>query len=143
MPKYRVLDLPFVGAGAFTPHFVTNPMASSYGLVKISAAMGLSPIPVSPTTKECLPPISADRRTQGSYCAPDVILPDQYIAYADNMGPAADGKIGMAMRRHNPLPVPAMSWTPVPRSQTHKSKVGGRSAMAWPRAYQRYPTTGS
>lgn len=135
--RYRVLDLPSKGVGAFTPIPTTNPPASSFGLVKVSAAMGLDAIPVQPYSKE-LPPMSWQNQTKPSYCAPDAILPDQYVAHADNMGPCADAGIGMSMRRHNPLPVPALSWIAVSPNALRNKRYGGRFAIPWPRAFQRW-----
>jgi hypothetical protein len=136
--RYRVLDLPPKGTGAFCPVPTTNPVASSYGLVKRTAALGLLPVPIG--ARGWVPPISLDPKTQGSHCAPDIILPDQYIAYADNMGPSKDAGFGMAARRHNPLPVPSRQGILVPQVSFAPKRVGGRVSMAWPRAFQRFPT---
>lgn len=141
MIRYRCQDLPTVGHGAFTPIATTNAPASSYGLVKITALLGLKPIPSPKPT--AVPPISAIDQTQSSYVAPDYILRDQYVAYADNMGPAADAGIGMARRRLTPIPVPALSWINTALNAMAGSKIGGRGVTAWPRAFQRWPTIGS
>jgi len=138
--RYRVLDLPMQGAGAFTPLATTNPPASSYGLVKISGSPGTLSMPCPAPQKIWCPPISAQAETQSSMVSPDVILWDKYIPYANNMGPAKDAGIGMALRRHCPLPIPARTWTLAPRTAMIMRKAGGRMAMAWPRAFQRFPT---
>lgn len=135
--RYRVLDLPPKGTGAFTPIPTTNPVASSYGLVKPTAALGL--VPVSTGSRSWNVEISKDPKTQGSNCAPDVILPDQYIVRADHMGPTHDAGIGMAERRMNPLPVPAISGILKVQNSMHRPKIAGRAAMAWPRSFQRFP----
>jgi hypothetical protein len=136
--RYRVLDLPPKGTGAFTPLPSMNPVASSYGLVKPTAALGLLPVPTGARSWNVQ--TSKDPKTQGSNCAPDVILPDQYIVYAKHMGPTADAGIGMAARRMNPLPVPAISGIMAVQNSMHRPKIGGRIATAWPRAFQRFPT---
>lgn len=137
--RYRVDDLPISGTRAFTPLPSTNPVASSYGLVKVTSSLGLEPVP-SPSAAKDLPSPSSDRRTQPSFVAPDVILRSTYIAHADNMGPCADARIGMAMRRNNPIPVPAKGWIPVPPSALRSKRFAGRQAMSWPRAFQRWGT---
>lgn len=141
---YRVLDLPIKGAGAFLPLTIPTPQASSYGLVKVAGSPGTLPIPApSPQHSAYIPPISAQAETQSSMVAPDIILYDKYIPYANNMGPAKDVGIGMALRRHTPLPIPARTWTLAPRTAMIQRKVGGRAAMSWPRAFQRFPVIGS
>lgn len=135
--RYRVSDLPTRGTGAFTPIPKRTPMASSYGLVKITAALGLEPVPVTPVPFDGL---GADSKTQPSNVSPNLILRDTYVAHADNMGPSADAGIGMSMRRHNPLPVPAASWIPVAPDTFRAARFGGRRAMSWPRAFQRWGT---
>lgn len=139
--KYRVLDLPVAGLGAFTPLPSTNPIASSWGLVKVVGNPGTLPIPAPSPTRLWAPPISADPKTQSSNVSPDVRLPDIYIPYADNMGPSQH--FGMAARRQTPIPVPALSWINNAIQAMSGNKIGGRIAAAWPRAFQRWPTVGS
>jgi hypothetical protein len=138
--RYRVLDLPTKGRAAFTPVPPQTAMASSYGLVRVSAAMGLLPVPVTSPSKSA--PWLAVAGAQPSDVSPDVIAPDQYVPYATNMGPAADAGFGMATRRLNPLPVPALSGIYTPNVAFRvPAKIGGRWAMRWPGAFQRFPTT--
>lgn len=137
--RYRVLDLPTVGLGAFTPTASTNPVASSFGLVKRTALLGLTPIPTPAPTRVWAPPISADPTTQPSNCSPDAILRDVYVAYADNMGPVADAGIGMAIRRRAPLPVPAVNVMRAVTQSMGGPHIGGRTQAVWPRAFQRFP----
>jgi hypothetical protein len=137
--RYRVLDLPARGLGAFTPTMPTNPIASSWGLVKVTGAPGTEPQPATGPTRVWAPPISADKATQGSNVAPDMWLYDKYVAYANNMGPAADAGVGMAERRLTPLPVPAVNYVRVPGQALRTPKIAGRASMAWPRAFQRFP----
>lgn len=137
--RYRVLDLPPKGAGAFTPTASTNPIASSWGLVVESGSPGTLPIPRPKAA--AIPPISAIRETQSTYVSPDVGLPDIYIPYANNMGPSQH--FGMAARRQTPIPIPALSWINTALNAMSGNKIGGRAAAAWPRAFQRWPTIGS
>lgn len=139
--RYRVYDLPTVGLGAFTPLASTNPIASSWGLVRLSGSPGTEPIPAPGPTRIWCPPISAQPETQSSNVSPDYKLPDIYIAYADNMGPSVH--FGMAARRQTPVPMPALSWINTALNAMGSSKIGGRIAAAWPRAFQRFPTIGS
>lgn len=136
--RYSVLDLPVKGLGAFTPTMARNPIASSFGEVHRYGAPGT--MPISRPKAAAIPPISAIRETQTTYVAPDVGLPDIYIAYADNMGPAQH--FGMAARRQTPIPVPAVSWLNAAITAMKGNKIGGRAVMAWPRAFQRWPTIG-
>ena len=134
--RYRVYDLPIVGAGAFTPLPTRNPIASSWGLVHLTGSPGTMPIPRP--KRNSLIPISADPKTQSTNCSPDVGFPDIYIPYADNMGPSQH--FGMAARRQTPIPVPAVSWINTALNAMSGNKIGGRTAMAWPRAFQRWST---
>ncbi len=133
--RYRVYDLPMNGVGAFCPIPAITPQASSHGVVKVTAALGRNPVPVDP-------PWGAeqvnDPRSQPSNNAPNIILYDTYIAYANGMGPVMDAGLGMATRRLCPLPVPARSWRLAVRPVFHRAIIGGRQAMPWPRAFQRF-----
>ncbi len=140
--RYRVLDLPTVGMGAFTPTTSTNPTASSFGLVKVTGTLGLQPVSTPKPERVWAPPISFDPATQPSNVSPDMILPSTYVAYANNMGPAADAGVGMATRRLCPLPVPAVGWIASPGQAMSTPKIAGRTTMAWPRAFQRFPVRG-
>lgn len=138
--RYRVLDLPVRGMGAFTPLPSTNPVASSQGEVKLLGAPGTQPQPTVAPTRSWAPPTSFDKNTQPSNVAPDVWLYDQYTPLATNMGPAADAGIGMASRRLCPLPVPALNYARIPgKAFQQPTKIAGRGTMAWPRAFQRFP----
>lgn len=143
MIRYRVNDVPNVGAAAFTPLPARNPVASSYGLVHIKGAPGTDPIP-SPAPA-ALPSLSAGGKdgrysAQGSDVSPDTILPAIYVALADNMGPAADTGIGMARRRLNELPVRAIDpgRMPVPVWQTFPHGTIGQ--LPQPRGFIRWPS---
>lgn len=147
--RYRVLDLPTVGTGAFTPIPTTNPVASSHGLVRVEASWGTEM--VAAPKPAALPPITAagtsdpNRSARGEDVTPDAILPAIAVAYVDNMGPECGAAgIGMARRRLCELPVPAVDPTRIPTVAQGKRKTGGRAAIPWPRAFQRWPsTTGS
>lgn len=142
--RYRVSDLPTVGTGAFTPLASTNPLASSHGLVRIEAAWGTSA--VAAPKPAALPAVTARGIADGNASAraedvtPDFILPAIAIPYADNMGPEMDTGIGMARRRLCEIPVPAVDPTRVPTVAQGARKTGGRAALPWPRAFQRWPS---
>lgn len=137
--RYKVLDLPVTGTGAFTPTMPLNPVASSNGVVKVLGYPGTLPVAVNdPHSQYGNPPISAIGQTQPSNVAPNVILPDKYIPYADNMGPSQH--VGMAARRQTPIPVPAVSWINTAINAMGGARIGGRTVTAWPRAFQRWST---
>jgi len=96
------------------------------------------PIPAPAPTRLWAPPISAQAETQPSNVSPDVRLPDIYVAWPDNMGP--DQHFGMTARRQTPIPLPAVSWINTALSAMQANRTGGRLTMAWPRAFQRFPT---
>lgn len=136
--RYRVNDLPVVGVGGFTPLPSTNPIASSWGLVKVFGILGTGPIPTgSPELRKSAPQDAPNY--QGTQNAPDYFLPAVYWTNPRNMGPIADAGVGMATRRHTPMPVPATQIIATPRNAMIGRKTGGRTAMAWPRAFQRFP----
>lgn len=139
--RYKVYDLPVKGVGAFTPLASTNPIASSWGLVSaggVTGSPGTTPVPTPGPTRVWCPPISAIAETQPSNVSPDYILPDKYIAYAANgIGHTLPNRI------HNDIPVPALSWinSAVVSMYNRADRIGGRNAMAWPRAFQRWATS--
>lgn len=136
--RYRVLDLPAVGVGAFTPVPAVNPIASSNGLVHVFGAPGNMPVPAPSPERSWAPLLSqASPELQPSNVSPDVITPCIYLASTDNMGPSQH--IGMALRRRAPIPIPAVSWRAVVRTAFRGAKIGGRGVVDNPRAFQRYP----
>lgn len=142
--RYRVLDLPVKGAGAFLPTPSTNAAASSGGLTHVHGSPGTDPIPAPAPQRDYLPRLTARGgidSAQGSMVAPDIILPSIYTASAQNMGPAADVGLGMRLRRLNPLPVPAFAYPRIPVAAFSPARIGGRATMPWPRAFQRFPST--
>lgn len=143
--RYRVFDVPAMGAGAFMPTPSTNAPASSWGLVLVDGAPGTEPVPAPSPQSAYLPSLTARGgvdSAQGSMVSPDVILPSVYVARADNMGPAADAGIGMRTRRLAPMPVPSFSYPRIPIPAQTPARIGGRRTMVWPRSFQRFaPTT--
>lgn len=142
--RYRVNDLPPGCPGAFMPTPSTNAPASSFGLVHVTGSPGTDPVPAPGPNRSWLP--SLTRRggvdsAQGSTVVPDVILPAIYVPWATNMGPSADAGIGMATRRLNPLPIPAVAYLRAPVVSFGTPRYGGRSVAAWPRAFQRFPVS--
>lgn len=138
--RYRVNDLPARGLGAFTPIPTTSPAASSGGLQRVIGAPGN--VAVEAPDPAALPSLTVRggvNSAQGSAVSPDVIFPSIYVASADNMGPEADAGIGMWRRRFCELPMPAINPGRVPVVAMQAPKVAGRSAIAWPRAFQRFP----
>jgi hypothetical protein len=140
--RYRVSDLPLAGAGAFTPLPFLNPEASSHGLVRLEGSPGTLPVPSPAPQRDWAPSLTRTggvNSAQGSMVSPDVILPSIYFPYADNMGPEAGSGIGMTRRRYCELPVPAENPRRLPKPTMRSPQMGGRSVMAWPRAFQRWP----
>lgn len=134
--RYRVLDLPAKGAGAFCPIPPMNPIASSWGLCQYTGSPGTTGVHVTAPTRIWAPPISAIAETQPSNCSPDIIFPDQYIVHSTN-------EVGHTLpnRISNDLPVPAVSWINTAMVAMGVRKTGGRAAMRWPRSFQRFPAT--
>lgn len=143
--RYRTPDLPPEGVGAFMPIPAITPASSSFGLVEVSGAPGTEPTPAPAPQRNYLPSLSAQggvNSAQRSEVAPDVMLFSVYVAYADNQGPAADAGIGMMRRRLAELPLPAINPVRLPATAMRTPNIAGRRAMAWPRAFQRFPVRG-
>lgn len=128
MAAYVVPDLPTRGAEAFLPQpppIATNYAVSSYGLVDVQGAPGTvaMPSPNPPTTHNVRP--SADPLTQPGNVGPGEVAraplpgmpwetwaPSIYIPGTRDMGPQ-NGALGIAVRHHEDLPVPALKIQPV------------------------------
>lgn len=130
--RYRVLDLPGRGLGAFTPGMVTTPAGSSHGEVKVGGAPGTLLVP-SPKPA-ALAPFGNDRKTQGSYVSPDMVTPDIYVPFADNMHGEARTK------STNEMSVPAVGYARAPGNAFKPQHIGGRGVVPWPRSFQRFPS---
>lgn len=140
--RYRVLDLPPKGVGAFTPLPSTNPTASSWGLVHTYGAPGTQPVPSpTPAFLPSLTAVGGVDSAQGHDVSPDFIAPSIYVSSTANMGPEKDTGIGMWIRRLNPLPIPALNLLRRPIVAQNTPRIGGRDTMVWPRAFQRYPAS--
>ena len=144
--RYEVLDLPPGKVAAFTPIPTTDNEPATFADLAVFGAPGTLPVP-APNPGESMPSLSSQphgkNSAQGSDIAPDVFLPNLFLALVTRrMGPTGDAGIGMARRRRNELPVPALNPTRVPTSDSFVTSKGGRSSMAWPRAFQRFPTAG-
>lgn len=128
--RYRVLDLPGRGTGAFTPGLVTTPAGSSHGEVKVGGAPGTLLVPSPKPAGNA--PFGNDRKTQGSYVSPDVFTPSVYVPFADNMHGQA------ATQSSNELPVPAVGYARAPGVAFNPQHMGGRRVIPWPRSFQRW-----
>ena len=130
---YSVMQVPPAATGAFCPSMGTNPLAATGGLVHVEGNPGTEEITVSTPG---MPPASWDPMTSGSANAPDVILPDLYLAEATNMGPFARAGAAHTMRSDNVLPVPAGQFSPVPipaAPPSRRARIGGRKVWPMPR----------
>jgi hypothetical protein len=130
----RMLNAPRRGFGAFMPppYAATTPASSSNGLMRVEGHPGtlkvLAPPPTALNDGELGGPYN-----QPSRVAPDFILPDRYIAHADNCGPP----VSVVSTNVAPVPVP-----PVGRTGTqtqYKTRIGGRTVTRWPRQFVRWP----
>lgn len=138
--RYRVNDLPVKGVGAFTPLLATTPAASSQGELIVEGAPGTDLVDApDPAALPSLTARGGVNSAQGSKVTPDAIFPAIYVARTANLGPAADAGIGMWRRRHNELPMPALTPFATPAVAQTAPRVGGRLSMPWPRAFQRFP----
>lgn len=127
MGAYVVPDLPTRGAEAFTPQpppVATRAELSSWGLVQVTGAPGTVAIPSpNPSTTNNVRP-SADPATQPGNITPDAVAraplpmvwqawkPSVYVAGTRYMGPQ-EGALGVAVRHHEDMPVPALKIQPV------------------------------
>src|SRR5260221_5526167 len=112
--RYRVDDLPGIGAGAFTPVPSTNPIASSFGLVHVTASWGTDAnvAPAPPAIPALTARGKSPNTAQSSDVSPDAMLPAGAIPSTANMGPERGAaRIGMMRRRLNELPMPALDAT--------------------------------
>lgn len=127
MAAYVVPDLPTRGAEAFTPApppITTPAELSSWGLVRVDGAPGslAIPSPNPPTTNNVRP--SADARTQPGNVSPGEVTraplpvpwqawkPSIYVPGTNAMGPQR-GALGISVRHHEDMPVPALKIQPV------------------------------
>ena len=144
--RYRTSDLPVRGVGAFMPLPTLAPASSSYGLVVRDGSAGTTPM-ASPRPG-FLPSLTkqggVNSAQPGLAGSPDVFFPQVYVAYCDNQGPAADAGIGMAARRSGFIPTPTSTANRLPNlTGVYQSRLGGRTQIGWPRAFQRFPFVGS
>lgn len=143
--RYRASDLPPVGLGAFMPIPAITPSQATNGLIVRFGMPGTVAVQAPAPRTQGLPALTAQghgpNSAQPSDVVPDYILPSIYVASARNMGPSAvpGAGIGMARRRLNELPVPALDPTRIGVNAAQPAKIGGRAATAWPRAFQRFP----
>lgn len=118
-------------AAALLPIPARSPAASSAGVVQVSGRPGTMPIPAP--RPAALPPISATRATQPSWCAPNVILPDLYVTTPAGMHPP------VMLQRTNELPVPAVGVYSAPGIAQRSRRVGGQSQVGQPQVLQTWP----
>ena len=140
--RYSVDDVPPVGAGAFVPIPAAGRLASSWGVIEVTGFPGTlaTPAPATHVTASGTnqPPPNTAR---GSDVSPDVRFSSIYIAHVENLGPGGEAiGLGMTRRRLAELPMPAANPLRLPdMSGTYQAgKLGGRRAMIWPRAFQRF-----
>lgn len=152
MGAYVVPDLPTRGAEAFLP--APPPVAtafgvSSWGLVQVTGAPGsaVMPSPNPPTTNNVHP--SAELRTQPGNVAPGEVAraplpmiwqawkPSVYVAGTANMGPQRGG-LGIAVRHHEDMPVPALKIQPVALSVQRTPPMTYGRVTPSPRVFPRF-----
>lgn len=133
-------------AGPFMPALPPTPKAATNGGVYIYGQPGTlgirSPRPAAAV------PISQNKLTQPSRCAPDVIFPSIYYTTPANM------HAPVSLFRDNQMPVPARDLYKfpanpnfgapfagrVPRPGMRARKTGGRQQVTWPPAVLTWPT---
>jgi hypothetical protein len=121
-------------------------LALGYGGVQIFGSPGTTPTPAPAPQRDWLPTLTktgGKDSAQSSMVAPDVMLFSEYHTTAVNQGPSADQGIGMTRRRANELPMPAVDPTRIPVVGMYVPRLGGRSQINWPRAFQRFPSINS
>lgn len=134
---YTTDDLPPVGgkAAAFCPApppVVTNPVASSWGLVETAGFLNNpQPSPHPAAT----PDISFDPHTIGSNNSPDLFAPVVYVTWPSRRPDC----LPVRVRHHNDIPVPAGAYIYNANRAQRPPPRTGRRQTPWPRAFQRFP----
>lgn len=118
-------------AGALVPVPAVDPKASTGGLVELYGHPGT--MAVSTPKPAALVPISQQRDTQPSFCAPDTSWPSIYYTTPANMHPP------VSLLRTNPMPVPAASVYQLARVAQRMRRVGGQSQIGQPQVVQTWP----
>lgn len=137
--RYWTMDVPPQHPGAYSPIMPMTPIASSHGLVDVQGGTVnvFVGVPGVHTT-------SPDIHTQGSHNVPPYIRPSIYFTRLTN-------HVGHTMpnRIANILPAPALTAPGAfgkiaarqPGIAMRRPKIGGRQAIPWPRAFQRFGST--
>lgn len=140
---YTVMQVPPKGTGAFTPTMARTGTSSMRGLTRVVGSPGVLEVSVD---NPRLPVMSEDPLTAGSNNAPDIILPDIYIAETDNMGPWAMAGALHTMQSDQVLPVPAIEYAyqaTVAIPPSRRGRMGGRKVWPMPRVLQRWQSANS
>lgn len=152
MPSYRYKTegVPSRAQAAVSPIPTTNPIASSWGLVRTVGSPSTTRIPVAP-----LQSIAGGDRGVWNKSAkpgdnsPDYILPSIYYT--------APTPQNVPWQSNNEIPIPAISvnsttapyssslvtTTPVPSVVQRSRRMGGRLVQAWPKVTSFWPVFGS
>lgn len=134
-----MLDAPTKGFGAFmpAPYAVTTPAASSQGplTARLEGYPGNRPIP-SPAPAAMNDGELGGPFNQPSNVSPDVFYPALYFNHIDQTIVMP----GFVRTCANTVPVPAPYVGRTGTQTQLRSRVGGRTATAWPRAFVRWPT---
>lgn len=122
---------PVKAAGAFMPQMPTTPAGSSGGLVRVFGQPGT--MGIAAPRPGALPPVSQVPWTQNSHCSPDVIFPDLYIPFADNM------HAPMLLKSTNELPVPAVNLYNMASVAMRSRRTGTNTQIPQPFVAQSWP----
>jgi hypothetical protein len=136
--RYRVLQTPSKGAGAFMPVPAAQRQAASAGQNQagIVGSPGTTPVP-SPRPESMNDQSFGGRYNQPSDCAPNVFYPSIYY-WRPNHSVHFPGKLLC----DHVLPVPAQPMGAVPKQWQHRVRVGGRTTTAAIRPFTQWPTYG-
>jgi hypothetical protein len=165
--RYRMLNAPAKGTGAFMPAPTTTPAASSGGEQIRIGYPGNLPIPSSPPpgisgVNYCSPasvagwanddfqpdttsPPPGGKTQQMAFAGPATpFLPTIYYTKPTFMGPMHGlGAAGMKIYSDNVIPMPAEQPGYVAKvGFTPPPRLGGRSVTAWPAPFTQWPAYG-
>lgn len=132
---YVVHQVPTAGAAAFMPTLTRPGLIATRGLTHVVGHPGTVEVPSPPPG---LPDMSFDEHTAPSAVSPDAILPTEYVALPDNMGPWSPNGAMHTRESDQTLPVPTTQINYQATPVTRRARIGGNTVWPNPRNIMRY-----